>query len=208
MVELGAIVSTFLEIFVIAFAVIFAIGVGVALFILYRRRLRYGQFKCIIWRKDGFGQLTETYDKGGIFVDKKTKNKRLFLDKNKVGLDPDDIPYIPSGKGKKIIYLLQTGLKNFHYIKPNISNPDITLTVGEEDVNWSINAYERNKNVFSWNTLMQYLPYIAFGFVTVIILIIFIYLFKQFDVLADVANSLKEAAEVMARAEAGTVIIE
>ena len=168
---------------------------------------RYQQFKCVIWEKDGFGQLTETYDKAGIFVDSKTKNKRLFLKKNKVGLDPDTIPFVQTSKGKRIIYLLKTGLKNFHYITLNIKAPNISLSVGEEDVNWALNAYERGKKMFTQGILMQLMPYIALAFVSIIILIIFIYFFKDFAVLADVAKALQAAAEAYAQSQTGTTVV-
>jgi len=168
---------------------------------------KYKQFDCRIWEKDGFGQWRETTDGAGIFVDKKTQNKRFFLRKNNVGLEPDNVPYIPAG-GRKVVYLLCTGLKNFRFIKINVGNPNITLDVGEEDVNWAINAYERQKKIFNRDLFMQYLPFAILAFVCVIILIIFIYFFKNFDVLKDVAVALKEAAKEMARAKAGTVIIE
>lgn len=182
---------------------------GVCIFALYMylNWKRYQQYVCIIFEKDGFGQITETSDKAGVFVDKKTKNKRLYLKKNKVGLDPDTIPFVPSVKGRKVIYLLKTGLKNFHYIKMNISPPRMTLSVGEEDVNWALNSYERGKKMFSQGMLLQFMPYIAVAFVSIIILVIFIYFFKNFDTLVKVAEGLQAAAEAYARAQTGTTVI-
>lgn len=182
-----------------------AIGVGLGMtggsvwFYFFWRK--YTEFKCIIWEKDGFGQLNERYDKAGIFVDGKTKNKRFFLKKANVGLDPDNVPYLPT-RGKKVVYLLRTGLKNFHFIRPTVSNPNIYLSVGEEDVNWAINAYDRQKKLFDQSMFMQYLPFMMLAFVSIIILVMFIYFFKEFDTLKDVAIALKEAA----LATRGTVI--
>jgi len=172
----------------------------------YMNVRKYKDFKCIIWAVDGFGQITERYDNAGIFVDKKTKNKRLYLKRNNVGLDPDNIPYIPSGN-KKVIYLWQTGLKNFRFIKPKICNASMSFNVGEEDVNWAINAYERQKKLFTQNSFLQYLPFIAIAFVSIIILVIFIYFFKNFDVLRDVAVALQAAANSIAQSKLGTTVM-
>ena len=196
-----------LNIFIIIFVGVFVILiVGATIFLLMKTK-QYKEFRCVIWQRDGFGQLTEKYDRAGVFVDSKTHNKRLFLKKANVGLNPDNIPYVPTSRGRKIIYLLQTGLKNFHYIKPSPSNPAVYLSVGEEDVNWAINAYERNKQMFQQSWLMQYLPFMALAFVTIVIMIIFIYFFKNFDVLQQLGTDLKEAAAILAQGRAGTTVI-
>ena len=203
---LNSLLTGSLSILVILFVLVFmAILTVVAVYIIKERR-KWSEFACVIWFRDGFGQLTEKYDKAGIFVDGKTKNKRLFLKRSNVGLDPDNVPYVPAGS-KKVVYLLQTGLKNFHYIQPVVANPDITLTVGEEDVNWAINAYERQKKLFNLDKLMQYLPFILLAFVSMIILIMFIYLFRKLDVIKEIGQVMKETAEIMARARTGTAVV-
>lgn len=201
--------SGFLNFFIIMFviAVILAI-IGVAIFLFYNRYWRFKQYRCVVFEKDGFGQLTKTYDSAGIFVDKKTGNKRFFLKKGFTGLNPDNVPYMKDDRGKKTVYLLKTGLKNYHYIKIGIDTENlVSIGVGEEDVNWAINAYERAKKTFSNSMLMQLLPYLALGFVSVIIMVIFIYFFKNFSVLADVAKSFEEAAKNLAMANSGTTVI-
>jgi len=182
--------------------VIILIGGGFILTLLYFyfKYKKYKEFDCIIWDE---GKITETHDKAGIFVDSKTKNKRLFLKKANVGLDPDNIPYKIGAGGKKIIYLLRSGLKNFKYIDIKVNEPNVKINVGEEDVNWAVNAYERQKKMFSTGLLMQLMPFIALAFVSIIILIIFIYFFKDFAVLKDVAINLKEAS---LSCNAGTII--
>lgn len=167
---------------------------------------KYQQFNIEIWQQDGFGQFNVKHDQGGIFVDGKTKNKRLFLRFANVGLDPDNIPYLPAGKKKKII-LLQTGLKNFKYIKPVINNGLIHFTVGEEDVNWAINSYERQKRLFAQSWIAQYLPFIMLAFVSVIILIMFMQIFKQLPLMLDITKELKEVALALAQSRSGTVVI-
>lgn len=205
--DLSGIASGGLAIAFILIAVVFVAGFFALLTWLYIKWKQYQQFDIIIWQNDGLGQLNVKYDRGGIFVDKKTKNKRLFLRKHKVGLDPDNIPYMPSPKGKKTVMLLQTGLKNFKYIKPKVSHDVMGFTVGEEDVNWAINAYERQKKIFAQSWLAQYMPFIALAFVSIIILILFINLFKVAPDLKDAAIALKESAKYWAQAQAGTVII-
>lgn len=195
-----------LNIFLMIAAVVTSGGLITGIIFFGRHLLRYRQYKCIIWERDGFGQLKQTYDMAGIFVDRKTKNKRLFLKKNKVGLNPDSIPYLQSNKSKTI-YLYKTGLKNFHYIKVNFNDPKQTLTVGEEDVNWSINAYERQKKLFQSSLLLQLMPFIALAFVSIMILIIFIYFFKEFSSLKDFALIMREVADKLAQIKSGTTII-
>lgn len=208
MVDVEGVAGSALNIFVLVFLML-AIG-GVCIFVtwLILKELKYKQFRIVIWQKVGFNQFIEKKDRGGIFIDNKTKNKRFFLKKHKVGLNPDVIPYIISGK-EKVVYLLQVGLKNFFPI--NISAWDtgnVKFTVGEEDVNWAVNDYERQKKLFQQSVLLQYMPFILIAFVSIVILIIFIYFFKEFPVLAKAAEELKIAAQEIARAKSGTTIIE
>ena len=176
--------------------------------IVYKKKVaRYKQFTCNIWQKDGFGQITEKYDQAGIFVDDYTKNKRLWLKKANVGLSPDNIPFITTGGGRKKVYLLQTGLKNFKYIKPNVGVGLINFTVGEEDVNWAINTYERGKKLFSQTWLAQYLPFIILAFVCLIILVLFTSLFKQIPAIKGLVEQLVEVAKYLAQAKTGTTVI-
>jgi uncharacterized membrane protein len=192
---------------IIIVAVVFLTIVGVVYW-LWMQKKRYSQFRCIVWERDGFGQLKMLFDDAGIFVDKKTNNKRFFMKRANVGLEPDNIPYLPSDTGVKYVFLLRTGLKNFTFIRPNIGpQGDVVLKVGEEDVNWAINAYERQKKIFQQSTFMQYLPFIALAFVSIIILIVFIYFFKDFGVLRDAAVALKEASANLAAAKAGTTVL-
>ena len=182
------------------------VGICFGAYFAIKRHRQYNQFKCVVWGRDAFGQLTEQIDKAGIFVDSKTKNKRFFMKSANVGLNPDNVPYIQQGN-KKVVYLLRTGLKNFQFIKPVITSGGFTVDVGEEDVNWAVNAYERQKKTFGQSMLMQFLPFIVLAFVSIIILIIFINLFKKLDVLKDVAVAFKDATVAMAQAQSGTVVL-
>lgn len=189
-------------------AIVITIAVIGALIWWLRRSMRYNQFRCIIWEKDGLGNVTQRADKAGIFVDPSTKNKRFFMKRANVGLEPDNIPYVIMGK-HKYVYLVRTGLKNFRFIQPKIDDDIVSFLVGEEDVNWSINAYERQKVTFSSKRLLQYLPYISLALVAIIILVIFVYFFREFGTLKDAANALKSASHEMylMRTYNGTAII-
>jgi ATP-dependent Zn protease len=206
MVDLAGIGTSAFKILVMILTILIVGGLMVGITFLVTWYRKYSQYQCVIFKRDGFGQLTQAQDTAGVFVDSKTKNKRLYLRRNKVGLNADKIPYIPIG-GKKVIYLLQTGLKNFHYIKVNINEDNIMFSVGEEDVNWSINTYERGKKLFSQSLLMQLLPFMLVAFVTIIILVIFIYFFKEFSTLKDFAALMKDTSANLASAKTGTTVI-
>ena len=163
---------------------------------------------CIILEEDGFGSTSMVRDLAGVYVDNKTQNKRFFLKDNNVGLNPDKIPYIRNIKGKKYVFLRKVGLKNFNYINLDqlfTENPKIM--VGEEDVNWAINAYERQKKVFGTTLLQQLLPYIGITIMGVFILGMLVVLFQKVEVLAEVAEAFKEAAQAFAQAKSGTTVV-
>ena len=82
----------------------------------------------------------------------------------------------------------------------------MTIIITEEDVNWAINSYERQKKIFQSSTLMQYLPFILLAFVSVIILVMFIYFFKDFAVLRDVAIALREASVSLGQSQNGVIL--
>jgi len=206
--DMSTVTENILNIGIMIGAVILVLSVLVVVTFLVIRQLKYGKFKVVVWETDAYGNTRESYDRAGIFVDAKTRNKRFFMLKAKVGLDPDNVPYVLGQKGRAVVYLLRTGLKNFRFIKPRIVDGAYSFTVGEEDVNWAVNAYERAKKTFNQSKLLQYMPFIIIGFVTVIILVIFIYFFRNFDVLRDVAVELNEAARQVAQARAGTLIID
>lgn len=197
-----------LNVFVIGFIIVIILAiVGVGAYMHFRRNL-YNQYKCIVWERDGFGQLRMLFDDAGIFVDRKTNNKRFFMKKANVGLEPDNIPYLAGAGGKKYVFLTRHGLKNFRFIKPNVDNNGlVTLKVGEEDVNWAINSYEKQKKIFQQNTLLAYLPFIALAFVSLVILVLFIYLFRNFGALTDAATALRDAAVALQQAQTGTLVL-
>lgn len=183
-------------------------GAAIGITWLVMQQRRYKQFRCEIWQQEGSGNFVIKHDDAGIFVDSKTKNKRLFLKKHNVGLDPDNVPYYVDTKGKKKVYLLQTGLKNFKYMRFHIDDGLIKFTVGEEDVNWAINSYERQKKLFAQSWLAQYMPFIMLAFVSIVILVLFIHLFRQIPIIKDLVVEMKEIAKLLVQARSGTTVIE
>ena len=174
----------------------------------FRQYMKWSEYKVIIWRRNGFGELEASTDSAGVFLKKRINAKRLWLKKSNVGLPPDKIPYLTMIGGwfpQKLIFLYQNGLKNFHFIKPSMKNNVPEFSVGEEDVNWAIGTYESSKKSFISNTLLQYLPYISLIVVAVIIMIIFVWFFKNFDVLRDLGVSLEIASKNLAVAKATVV---
>lgn len=210
--SLSGVSGTALNIFILIIIVIIVIAILTSLFYFWHVYQKYSEFDCIIYSFDGFGKAYASKDKAGIFVDGKTKNKRLFVKKHNVGLDPDNVPFIVID-GKKTVFLLKTGLKNFRFLslplsKEKLENENIfSLKVGEEDVNWAINSYERQKKIFMQSTLMQLIPFLTIAFVSLIILILFIYFFKEFDTLKEVAVAMKEASRTLASAQTGTTVV-
>lgn len=183
---------------------------------LYMNKKRYDEqgYRVIIFEEDGFGQIIQKIDKASIFVDKITKNKRLFLKNARCGISADNFPYVMGAKGEKTVYLLKTGQKNFRPITVKIDIPKnkdgtrVELKVGEEDVNWAINEFDRAIKMFDQkNILLEYMPYILLAFVSVIILVIFIYFFKDFDKLVTMSANFKDAVIAGANAQTGTMVM-
>lgn len=172
----------------------------------FKRWYRWRQYKVVVMEVDSTGTLIrQRSDWAGVFVDSKTKHKRFFIKGGNVSLNADDVPIVP---GTNKVYVVRHG-RDHRFLRFNRLRPtDVRLEIGEDDVNWGIETYERQKKMFDKARFLQYMPYIMMGFTTVIILIIFIYFFKDFAVLKEVAVSLKEAAHEIAQAKAGTVIVD
>jgi hypothetical protein len=163
-----------------------------------------------IFEMDGLGRPKLTYDVGGTYVDKKTNAKRFWLKKGKVGLNCDNVPSIPieRGKRKKTVYVLRIGEKNYRFI--NIRLPkreDIKIEVGEEDVNWALNSYEREKKRYATSFWEKIAPYATMALTVVFVIVIFAIFVQKFDVLKDIAASLTTAAEAIRQANTGTTVI-
>jgi len=205
--DLASITQTVFGVVMIIFTVIVVGVIGIFLYMKYKDHKRY-EFLCVIFGKDGFGQLTYIKDVAGIYVDNKTGNKRFFLKKHNVGLNTDTIPYIKDEKGGKIVFLKQFGLKNFKFINfEDLFKTPGEITVGEEDVNWALNSYERAKKVFGESMLQKLLPYMGIILMGVFVLgIVAIALGRLPEILGllkEVIVMLKEVIQI----QRGTTII-
>lgn len=206
--ELSGMLSGILPILMICLVVLIIGTIIIFGIVKYRDYKRYDILCFIIERASGGIPIIDK-DIGGVFVDGKTNNKRFFLKTNGVGLDPDNIPYIMNSKGQKVVYLLRFGLKNFKYINIKLPSEDTYLIqVGEEDVNWAVNAYEKYKKVFGTSLLDKLLPYIGIAIVGMITLGIIYVLVQKFEILQGTATALEHAAQAIAQASSGTAIIE
>lgn len=185
---------------VIAVGLVFlVILVAIVLFIRQRRKW---DVMIIYLNKDN---TTGGFDKGCFDVDKKTNNKLFYVKRANVGLCPDNVPIKLIGN-KRVVFLARYGLKNFRFINWNMKDLDLKAQCTEEDVNWALQAYEKQKHVFQSKGLAEYLPYIALVIVAVVILIMIIYVLNKLDVMKDVAAHLDNAAQVLSENNKGTVI--
>ena len=87
-------------------------GVAAGVYFYLQRQKRFDEFEVSIYGKDSFGNPVLIKDKAGIFVNRKTGNKRLYLKNGKISLNADRIPYILDGKigGKKHISIARLGV--------------------------------------------------------------------------------------------------
>jgi len=196
----SAILLQLAQVIIICIFIVAAVAGGLILW-MKRKRWDYD----VVWlNKD---RVTGGYDKGGIFVDNKTKVKMFFLKQAKVGMNPDQVPWRLIGK-TRVVFLIRYGVKNFRFIDTSGLGKGIKAEVGEEDVNWAVVDYERQKSVFGSDRLLQFLPIISLAVVGVIILIMIIMVLKKFDVLQDVAATLKDTAIILRDARSGTTVIQ
>jgi len=203
--DISSVSSSVLDWLIIIASFILAGAFALGVWSITKHIRRFKEYKVVIWEKDGFDQWSETTDQGGVYVDKATNNKRLFLKKCNVGLTADNVPYLPGKKGSKIVYLLRTGLKNFHFIRINPAYPTVTLQVGEEDVNWAINAYERQKKLGKSTLLEKLLDHLPMIIGCMVILVIFIYFFKNLSSLVEFGQYMKEIAQIMLQTKTGVI---
>lgn len=165
---------------------------------------KYKEFNVTIYDKDSFGNTRESYDRAGIFLNRKTNLKLLFLKKLKKGLNPNQVPYTTSigkdGKVIKTIYLVKTGVSNYRFVKVSVEEDILHFSVGEEDVNWAAQDFETITKTFGQTSFLEkWGGYIAFIITIIIIMVILISLFGKFEVLKDVAVNLQGVADSMER---------
>lgn len=201
--------STVYPTLLIILSIVFFSGITILIIYWIIQLKKYGRYICEIWEFNDEGQLINVYeDKAGVFYDSNTKSRLLFLKNAKTALNPDKIPYFYRNN-KRIIYLNKTGEKNYHYINPKIKSGHITLSVGEEDVNWAEGAFERGiKTTSSQDKFTQMLPYIIWALVIVGTLILLIKVMNNIVIIRDVMELLKEVTVELGKARAGTVVVQ
>jgi hypothetical protein len=152
----------------------------------------------------------------GIFIDKKTDMKRLFLKTHGASLDADKVKYVMGNKGQKYIYLRKYSQKNFAFIDISelLKAHDANLKVSEQDVNWAIHEYRKHKTLDNKDWLAKWLAPMLFGFAAIALVILVAFIFQKFDVLQttaqtinSAAEALRQAAQQLAAAKSGTQII-
>lgn len=191
-------------ILILVFALI-AGGVIATIIIVVRRILRY-KVPVQIVEIDSTGNRIFKTDRGGIFFDRQTGMRLFFLRNHRVGLKPDNIPYVKTPKGR-MVWLYQHSFRNFSYMTPQISNPNFSFSMGDEDISWGLMAYERGKKMFVNSLLMQLLPWLPAVVMSFIMIVLFTIFFKNIPQLKELIIELRNAAVEIARANAGTVVI-
>jgi len=208
MVDVQSIANTVtgLAMTLIAGAAIIALVGGVLYVLLKMKRYDY---TVVIFEKDGFNQPIKSSDMGGIFVDSLTKNKLFYLKKNNVGMKPDNIPYIQDTKGHRIVFLKRLGLKNFAFISfREMFDEESKIIVGEEDVNWAVNAYDRQKATFGTSTFERVLPFLGLIIMGVLIIGMVYLVFQKIPLLVELTAQMKETAEILAGRSATTIVTQ
>lgn len=181
-------------------------GIAVAGVYAYMMWKRYQEYRVVIWEKDSLGNTHEVDDQGAVFPDRKTGNILFHLRKHKTVLSPDDIPFVLKGK-TKLVYIVKYGLRDYRFLRPNVTATDVGMVVGEKDINWAVNTYQRVKKVLEGNNLLTYMPFILIAFVSICILIIFMYLFKQVPAMKEMAEAFRDAAQAFSQCQAAAQVV-
>jgi len=205
--ELGVISDQMINIGVGVIGIIIAVVAVVGIWFIIKNQNKYTT-RTNIWYKDPFGKIRCRKDLGGVFHDKKSDMKLFFLKKARVGLKPDTIPYVEYDAKffpKKEVNLFQHSLKNFAFIKPLVSNPEMVLEVGEADVNWAVYEMRKYQNVFAQNDMKQIMAFVGLIVIVFAILILVYFLVQKFEVLSEVATSLENAANILS--VGGTTVV-
>jgi hypothetical protein len=181
--------------------VILALGfIGFLLWKWFVKR-KYNEYKVIIFEKDATGNVHEYYDRAGIFVDKKSGFKLLFLEKMKIGLNPNSPPYniAKDRKGRllKTVYLRRVGVSNFRFIKMSLTEEGTLFSVGEEDANWYAHEMEKIDRMVGKTSLWSQLaPFVTIVLALIIMLIVIIVLFNKLEAFSQAATSLAKSSEI------------
>lgn len=160
----------------------------------------------------GVDQYKIFFDKAGIIYDK--TDKIWYLRIKNIGVDLPQPPYnvlIPTDKGN-MVKIWQKSAEEFVFLLPDKILPIIVKQDGktyasasvtakqlEGDVSyWNQKRKERNKDLFNPQSLMmRLLPLIVPLLMFVLVIFMTWMVLKNFSVLGDVANSLRETAAIL-----------
>jgi len=159
----------------------------------FMKHRRYKEYRIEILDKDSNDNVYKIYDRGGVFIDRKTKMRLLWLEKAKVGMNPNNIPYIShkTKKGKiiKTVYLRKIGVNNYVFINVKLGEK-VEMTCGEEDLNNAQSELIKIKRVTSKESLLnKLLPYVVWAITIIVIMIILVSLFNKFTILEKVMDT-------------------
>jgi len=174
-------------------------------------RSKYKQYVALIFKRkkdknDKEYLVFVGIDKGAIFKDKKLKKWSLHLKDTNIDLGEDegadgkrdenrelDIPSIPSERGGEVIFIEKLGPRKFAIGNPIDWDGQVKVSVSEADIAEALRVYDVNARYFGKDNsqLWAFIIYMVFG---VLVLIMVIYTLQKFDVLADVAQKLSDAA--------------
>jgi uncharacterized membrane protein len=183
--------------------------VGVLAFVIWYniKKKKYSQYKVEIFDRDSNGNVYKEYDRAGVFLDKKTNLRLLFLEKYKSGLNPNNIPYVSSliigGKLFKhketirTIYLRRIGVNNYVFCNVTVGTEGLKISVGEEDLNNAAQEMTKIRHMYnkeSW--LSKFAPYIMFVISMLLLMIVIISLSNKLAAVKDVAANMLRVAEL------------
>ena len=192
---------------VVKYILLITIPIGVAfLFYKWKAGSKKYTYKVHWWGIDG---ITGGFDEGGVFVDGVTKAKRFYLRRAKTSLDADKLVWrLLSGRGEtRMVYLQRVSTKDFRYVDTAPLSQGLSSTVGEEDVNWAIHDYEKQKKAFGSNTLTQLLVWGGIVACGIIILLMIIFVLQKLPDLKETWGIALKTAQVLAQVKTGTTVV-
>jgi hypothetical protein len=177
-------------------------GAVVGIVWIYLKRKKY-DYSVIYYNTDG---VTGGTDKGGIFVDSKTKAKKFWLKNANAGLNCDRVPWRLINN-KRVVELVRYGVKNFRFVDNSGIADGIEADISEEDVNWGLLDYEKQKQIFGHSLLKELLPYIIIAFTAMVILIMVFIVMNKLEVFNQAADKLVQAASILRDINTGTTVL-
>lgn len=184
---------------------------------------KYQDYMVCVFHKNGEDKWCLRFDKGGVFVNKKTNTKRMWMKKSRSSLQADRIPFLPKNRLSfmdytfGVIFVVQKADGSYAYIdKWNIDENGLQVQVSGEDLNWGLTAFDEIMRHIENKFFKDLMLVISIVVVGIIILIMVIISVKDMTHVAELlANAMstasanmKEFAASMAQANSGTTVIQ